>query len=154
LPAELKTLHQAIKKTREDIERFSFNTGVSTFMICVNELSDLGCRKRKILEPLCILLAPYAPHIAEELWQLMGHEQTISHEAFPEWDNKFLVENSYTYPVSFNGKMRFKIEFPIDMSKEEIERAVLSSDEAKKWLGDNPPKKVIVVPKRIINIVI
>jgi leucyl-tRNA synthetase len=152
--AELKVLHRTVKKVREDIERFSFNTAVSTYMICVNELSDLGCNKRRILEPLAILIAPYAPHIAEELWSLMGHRQTITYEVFPEWDDKYLVEDSFLYPVSFNGKLRFKLEFPLDMSKEDIEKAVLEAEEAQKWLQGKPPRKIIVVPKRIINVVV
>jgi leucyl-tRNA synthetase len=152
--AELKILHQTVKKIREDIERFSFNTAVSTFMICVNELSDIKCKKRGILEPLVVLISPYAPHIAEELWQLLGHEGTVSYEDFPEWDGKFLVEDTFLYPVSFNGKLRFKLEFPLDMSKEDIEKAVLEAEEAQKWLEGKPPRKIIVVPKRIINVVV
>lgn len=152
--AELKVLHATIKKVREDIERFSFNTAVSTFMICVNELTDLGCSKRKILEALAILISPYAPHIAEELWHQLGHEQSIAYEKYPEWDEKHLVEDTFLYPVSFNGKLRFKLELPIDMSKEEIEKKVIEAEEAQKWLQGKPPRKVIVVPKRIINVVI
>jgi leucyl-tRNA synthetase len=151
---ELKVLHRTIKKVREDIERFSFNTAVSTFMICVNELSDLGCKKRSILEPLTILISPYAPHIAEELWQLLGHKESVAEATYPEWDEQYLVESTFLYPVSFNGKLRFKMEFPIDMSKEDIEKAVMEAEDAQKWLQGKPPKKVIVVPKRIINIVV
>ncbi|MDT8393713.1 MAG: leucine--tRNA ligase [Bacteroidales bacterium] len=151
---ELKVLHRTIKKVREDIERFSFNTAVSTFMICVNELSDLGCNKKNILEPLAKLISPYAPHIAEELWQLLGNKGSISYSKYPAWEEKYLVEDTFLYPVSFNGKLRFKITFPLDMSKEDIEKAVLSAEEAQKWLEGKPPKKVIVVPKRIINIVV
>ncbi len=151
---ELKILHQTIKKIREDNERFSFNTAVSTFMICVNELSSLACNKRSILEPLAILISPYAPHIAEELWFQLGHTNTLVHEAYPEHNEKFLVEDTFTYPVSFNGKLRFKVEFPLDMGKEEIEKAVLQTEDAQKWLEGKPPRKVIVVPKRIINIVV
>ncbi|HSG67646.1 MAG TPA: leucine--tRNA ligase [Bacteroidales bacterium] len=151
---ELKVLHRTIKKIREDIERFSFNTAVSTFMICVNDLSELGCRKRAVLEPLAILIAPYAPHIAEELWQQCGHKGTITYETYPEWEEKYLVEDTFLYPVSFNGKLRFKLEFPVDLSKEEIEKAVVEAEEAQKWLEGKVPKKVIVVPNRIINVVI
>ncbi|MEN8226334.1 MAG: leucine--tRNA ligase, partial [Bacteroidota bacterium] len=151
---ELKVLHRTIKKVREDIERFSFNTAVSTYMICVNELTDLKCSKRTILEPLAVLLSPYASHIAEELWQQLGHDQTITYEKFPVWDEKYLVENTFLYPVSFNGKLRFKLEFPVDMSKEDIEKAVLETEEAQKWLQGKPPKKMIIVPKRIINVVV
>jgi leucyl-tRNA synthetase len=152
--AELKILHRTIKKIREDIERFSFNTAVSAFMICVNELSDLKCRKKQILEPLAVLIAPYAPHIGEELWHQLGHEDTLTYSAYPEWDGKYLVEETFLYPVSFNGKLRFKLEFPLDMSREDIEKAVLESEEAQRWLENKPPKKVIVVPKRIINVVV
>jgi leucyl-tRNA synthetase len=151
---ELKVLHKTIKKVREDIERFSFNTAVSTFMICVNELSDLACNKKSILEPLTILISPYAPHIAEEIWQLLGNKESIAQATYPEYDAKYLVESMFLYPVSFNGKLRFKMELPIDMSKEDIEKAVLEAEDAQKWLQGKPPKKVIVVPKRIINIVI
>ncbi len=153
-PEELKILHRTIKKVREDIERFSFNTAVSTYMICVNELAELGCNKRKVLEPLCILVAPYAPHIAEELWSRLGHEHSLSSKDFPEWDEKYLIEATFLYPVSFNGKLRFKIEFPVDMSKEDIEKSVLEAEEAQRWLEGKAPRKVIVVPKRIINIVV
>jgi leucyl-tRNA synthetase len=151
---ELKILHRTIKKVREDIERFSFNTAVSTYMICVNELADLGCRKKNILEPLALLVAPYAPHIAEELWLLLGHKGSLAHEDFPEWDEKHLIEDTFLYPVSFNGKLRFKIEFPLDTSKEDIEKAVLEAEEAQRWLEGKPPKKVIVVLNRIINVVV
>lgn len=151
---ELKVLHRTIKKVREDIERFSFNTAVSTFMICVNELSDLGCNKKSILEPLAKLISPYAPHIAEELWHLLGNMDTISYSKYPDWEEKYLIESTFLYPVSFNGKLRFKIMFPLDMSKEDIEKAVVGAEEAQKWLEGKPPKKVIVVPKRIINIVV
>jgi leucyl-tRNA synthetase len=123
-------------------------------MICVNELADLSCRKRKILEPLAVLVSPYAPHIAEELWYQLGHKTTLAYEAFPVWDERYLVENTFLYPVSFNGKLRFKLEFPLDMPKEEIEKAVLQAEEARRWLEGKTPKKIIVVPKRIINVVV
>ncbi len=151
---ELRVLHKTIKKIREDIERFSFNTAVSTFMICVNELSDLDCRKRRVLEPLVILVSPYAPHIAEELWSKLGHKDTLAYEKYPEWHERYLVEDTFEYPVSFNGKLRFKLVLPLDLGKEEIEKAALEAGEAQKWLEGKQPKKVIVVPKRIINIVI
>lgn len=151
---ELKVLHKTIRKIEDDIERFSFNTAVSAFMICVNELTDLKCNKLQILEPLTILVSPYAPHLAEELWQLMGHNETVVKQAFPVCDPKHLVENSFVYPVSFNGKTRFKIELPADLSVTEIEKAVLSSEETLKWIEGQQIKKMIVVPKRIINIVI
>ena len=151
---ELKALHKCIKKVTEDIERFSFNTAVSAFMICVNELNDLNCQKREILEPLCILLAPYAPHIAEELWQKMGHSESVSQAAYPSFDEKHLVESSHKYPVSFNGKMRFMLELPLDLSKEAIEKAVLEHENSQKWLEGKTPKKVIVVPGKIVNLVV
>lgn len=151
---ELKTLHKTIKKVQDDIERFSFNTVVSTFMICVNELTDLKCNKRVILEPLSILISSFSPHIAEELWSLLGHDETVTYATFPELKEEYIKEDSVIYPVSFNGKMRFKISLPADMSKEEVEKTVLDSEEAKKWTEGKTPKKVIVVPKRIVNIVI
>lgn len=151
---ELKTLHKTIKKTREDIERFSFNTAVSAFMVCVNELTDLKCNKKDVLEPLVILISPYAPHIAEEFWKRMGSEMSVVDAKFPVHDEKYLQEDTFEYPVSFNGKMRFKLELPVDMPKEEVEKAVLEAEKAQKWLGGKPPKKVIVVPKRIVNVVV
>ncbi|MEM9024628.1 MAG: class I tRNA ligase family protein, partial [Bacteroidota bacterium] len=151
---ELKALHKAIKKVEEDNERFSFNTVVSTLMVCVNELTDLGCAKRAILEPLAILAAPHAPHIAEELWALMGHEDSITQASWPVLNAGYLVEDSITYPVSFNGKMRFKIEQPVDATKEAIEAAVLAHEAAQKWLDGKAPKRVIVVPKKIVNVVV
>ncbi|MGD1846418.1 MAG: leucine--tRNA ligase [Salibacteraceae bacterium] len=151
---ELKALHQAIKRITEDVERFSFNTPVSHFMVCVNELTDLKCNKRAILEPLVLLLAPYAPHIAEELWRQMGHSESLTHEAYPMLEVKYLIENSISYPVSFNGKMRFKIELPADMGKDDIEKAVLADENAARWLDGKTPRKVIVVPKRIVNVVV
>ncbi len=152
--AELKVLHKTIAKIENDIERFSFNTGVSAFMIAVNELSDLKCNKRAILEPFSVLIAPYAPHIAEELWSLMGHEQSITLAEFPIFNADFVKENNFSYPVSFNGKMRFKLNLPIDLSKEEVEKAVLKAEESQKWLQGKTIRKVIVVPKRIVNIVV
>lgn len=152
--SELKVLHKTIKKIKEDIERFSFNTGVSAFMICVNELTDLKCRKREILEPLSLLIEPYAPHMAEELWHSMGYKTSISHENFPVYNEKYLKENTFSYPVSFNGKMRFKMDLPVDMTKEAIEETVLKAREAQKWLEGKTVQKVIVVPKRIVNIVV
>jgi leucyl-tRNA synthetase len=151
---ELKTLHKTIKKITEDIERFSFNTGVSAFMICANELSDLKCNKREILEPLCVLIEPYAPHIAEELWEKLGHKQSVSRESFPVVNEAHLVESSHKYPVSFNGKMRYTLELPLDMSKEEVEKTVLTHELSAKWLEGKTPKKVIVVPKKIVNVVV
>ncbi len=151
---ELKALHKAIKKLREDIERFSFNTGVSAFMICANELSELKCNKRAILEPLTVLIAPYAPHLAEELWQLLGHDTSVVDANYPEFNEEYLKESNFSYPVSFNGKMRFKIDLPIDMSKDDVEKAVLEAEDSQKWIEGKSIRKVIVVPNRIVNIVI
>ncbi len=151
---ELKALHKCIKKVTEDIERFSFNTAVSTFMICVNELNDLKCNKKEILEPLAVLIAPFTPHIAEEIWNKLGNTQSIYFVKYPKFDESLLVENTHKYPISFNGKMRFTLELPVDMSKEEIENNVLSHELAKKWLDGKSPKKVIVVPKKIVNVVV
>ena len=150
---ELKTLHKTIKKVAEDIENFSFNTSVSTFMIAVNELTAQKCNKRSILEPLLILISPYAPHIAEELWSHLGHNTSISRVDFPLFDSKHLVESSKNYPVSFNGKMRFTLELPLDMSKEEIEKTVLVHEKTLVQLEGRTPKKIIIVPGKIINIV-
>ena len=150
--AELKTLHKTIKKVREDIENFSFNTSIAAFMICLNELGD--CPKREIVEPLVVLIAPFAPHIAEELWHTLGHETSVCDAKYPEVCAEYLVENSYEYPVSINGKMRFKKEFPLDMSNDEITAAVLADPAAQKWTEGRAPKKVIVVKGKIINIVI
>ncbi len=150
---ELKTLHKTIKKVEEDIAHFSFNTSVSTFMIAVNELTAYQCNKRAILEPLAVLIEPYAPHIAEELWENLGHQESISNAAFPEFEAKYLVESSKVYPISFNGKMRFTMELPLDLSKEAIEKAVLSHEKTQKQLAGRTPKKVIVVPGKIVNIV-
>ncbi|HOY32502.1 MAG TPA: leucine--tRNA ligase [Bacteroidales bacterium] len=151
---ELKVLHKTIKKVQEDIERFSFNTAVSTFMICVNELSDLKCNKRAILCDLAIILSPYAPHISEELWCLLGNKESISKAAFPEFNHEYIVENTCTYAVSFNGKMRFTLELPVDMPVSDIEKTVLEHKDAEKWLTGKSPRKVIVVPGKIINIVV
>lgn len=149
----LKTLHKTIKKVQEDIENFSFNTSVSGFMIAVNELSAVKCNERAILESLAVLVSPYAPHIAEELWQALGNEGSISQVAFPEFDAKHLVESSKEYPVSFNGKMRFKIELPMDLSAAEIEKIILADERTIAQLNGNAPKKVVIVPGRVINLV-
>ncbi|WP_108245896.1 leucine--tRNA ligase [Muricauda brasiliensis] len=149
----LKTLHKTIKKVEEDIENFSFNTSVSTFMICVNELTSQKCTSKAVLEPLAILVSPYAPHIAEELWSRLGHTESIAEAPFPMFEEKYLVESSKEYPISFNGKMRFKLELPLDMSKEDIEAAVLAHEKTKEQLQGRDPKKVIVVPGKIVNIV-
>ena len=150
---ELKTLHKTLKKVSEDIENFSFNTSVSTFMIAVNELTALKCNKREILEPLLVLLSPYAPHISEELWSLLGNKASIATANFPVFEAKYLVESTKNYPISFNGKMRFTIELPMDLSKEEIETAVLNDEKTIAQLEGATPKKVIIVPGKIVNIV-
>lgn len=152
--AELKVLHQTIKKVADDIERFSFNTTVSQFMICTNELTELKCHKKAILEPLTVLISSYAPHIAEELWSNFGHKESISKAEYPEFKEEYVKENNFAYPVSFNGKMRFKMELPVDMNPKQVEEAVLANPDAEKWLQGKAPKKVIVVPKRIVNVVI
>jgi leucyl-tRNA synthetase len=152
--AELKTLHKMIKKITEDIERFSFNTSVSNFMICVNELGDLKCNKRAILEPLIICLSPYAPHITEELWSLLGHKESITFATFPLHNEEYLVDDSFTYPISFNGKMRLNIELAATLTVQEIEKEVMSREDVQKYLEGKTPKKIIIVPKKIVNIVI
>ena len=149
----LKALHKTIKKVNEDIQSFSFNTSVSQFMICVNELSSLKCHHKAILEPMAILIAPFAPHIAEELWKHLGHTQSITYAPYPTHDDQYLQEDSKEYPVSFNGKVRFKRAFPTDMPIAEIEQAILADPQTAEQLQGKAPKKVIVVPNRIINVV-
>jgi leucyl-tRNA synthetase len=151
---ELKILHRTIKKIQDDIERFSFNTAVSNFMICVNELSDLKCNKKAILEPLTILIASYAPHLAEELWQNLEHNESISHATFPEFNEGYLVENTFDYPVSFNGKTRFLLTLPLGMPDIEVELAVREARESQKWLESKTIRKIIIVQGKIINVVI
>lgn len=151
----LKTLHKTIQKLHGDLEKFSFNTGVSNFMICVNELTDQKCNNRAVLEQLTVLLSPYAPHITEEIWSLSGYKAgTISKAEFPQFNPDYLVADSFAYPVSFNGKVRFNLEMPATASKEEVEKAALSHEKTTHYLEGKAPKKVIVVPGRIINIVI
>jgi len=149
----LKTLHKTIKKVEEDIENFSFNTSVSTFMIAVNELTAQKCTSVEVLEPLAILISPYAPHIAEELYKKLGHNKSIATAPFPVFDTKHLVESSKAYPISFNGKMRFTLELPLDLSKDDIEAAVMANEKTKHYLEGRTPKKVIIVPGKIVNIV-
>ena len=151
---EYKILHTLIKKVVNDIDNFSFNTSVSQFMIAVNELQKLKTNKRKILEPLAIILSPYAPHVAEELWSKLGHDETIEFAPFPTFDEKYLVEDEIAYPVSFNGKLRFKLNLAADLGIPEIQQAVLADARTKEYLQGNNPKKVIIVPKKIINIVL
>ena len=150
--AEMKTLHKTIKKVREDIENFSFNTSVSAFMICLNELGQ--CRKRAVLEPLAVLIAPFAPHLAEELWETMGHEGSVFDASYPTFDEKHLEESAFEYPVMVNGKLRFKQEYPLSATAAQIEASIVKAEAAQKWLAGKTPKKVIVVPGKIINLVI
>lgn len=153
-PEELKSLHKLIKKVTFDIEHFSYNTSISAFMICVNELSSLKCNKRAILEPLIVLLAPFAPHISEELWHRLGHTTTVCDAQWPVHNEAYLKEDSVTYAISFNGKARFSLELPADLSREEVEKAALGHENSAKWMNGKTPKKVIVVPGKIVNIVI
>ncbi|WP_124979010.1 leucine--tRNA ligase [Nonlabens xiamenensis] len=150
----MRTLHKTIKKVREDIENFSFNTSVSSFMIAVNELTTQSCNSRQVLEPLAILVSPYAPHIAEELWSLLGHDESICTAAFPEFEEQYLVETSKTYPISFNGKMRFTLELPVNASKDELETMVLANDQVQEQLAGKQIRKTIIVPGKIVNFVI
>ncbi|WP_162418962.1 leucine--tRNA ligase [Cyclobacterium roseum] len=150
----LKALHKTIQKVEEDVERHAFNTSVSSFMICVNELSALKCKQREVLEPLLVILSPYAPHIAEALWEKLGHAQSIIHERYPEAEEQYLTEDSHEYPVSINGKMRAKIKLSLSLSRHEIESAALQHEDLQKWIAGKTPKKVIVVPGKIVNIVL
>jgi leucyl-tRNA synthetase len=149
----LKTLHKTIKKVNDDIEGFSFNTSVSQFMIAVNELTAMKCHERSILEPLAILISPYAPHIAEELWEKLGHQMSISTASFPIFNPEYLVESNKEYPVSFNGKMRFTMNLPLNLTKEEIQEIVMNDERTIKQLEGRTPNKVIIVPGKIINLV-
>ena len=151
---ELKTLHKTIKKITEDIERFSFNTSISNFMICVNELTDAKCNKRAVLEPLLICLSPYAPHITEELWKQLGHSESIALAPFPDFNEAYLVDDAINYPVSFNGKVKFNLELPATLTVEEVEAEVRKNENTLKFLDGKEPKKVIVVHKRIVNMVV
>lgn len=152
-PEALKTLHKTIKKVQEDIENFSFNTSVSSFMIAVNELTAMNCHERSILEPLAVLISPYAPHIAEELWERLGHKESISVVPFPRFNPEYLIENNKEYPVSFNGKMRFTINLPLDLTVKEIENIVMADERTIKQLDGKTPNKIIIVPGKIINLV-
>ena len=153
-PEELKALHKLIGKVRTDIEAFSFNTAVSAFMIAVNELTDLKCSKKEILEPLIILLSPFTPHIAEELWEALGHQDSITYASFPEYVEAYTVENNCTYAVSFNGKTRFTVELPVDMSREDVDAHVRGLEQTAKYVAGGNIVKVIVVPGKIVNIVV
>jgi len=152
--AELKTLHRTIKKVEEATERFSFNTAVSQFMICVNELMDLKCNKREILEPLVVLIAAYAPHMAEELWSQLGHQDSVVNAAYPNWEEKYTVDNSKVYPVAINGKTRAEMEFALDASQADIEAAVFANEKIQGYLEGKTPKKIIFVKGKMINIVL
>lgn len=152
--AEFKILHRTIKRIEEDYERFSFNTGVSTFMIAVNDLSDLGCHKKEILQDLLILLNPYAPHITEELWHELGNKTSILNAPFPQLDQKYLIETSYAYPISVNGKKRTEMNIPLDASQTDIEKIIIQNDVIQKWLEGKRPEKVIYVKGRMINVVV
>jgi leucyl-tRNA synthetase len=149
----LKILHKTIKKVTQDIEGFSFNTSVSTFMICVNELTQQSCKSREVLEPLAVLISPYAPHIAEELWELLGNSISIFEVDYPVFKEHYLKEDSKTYPISFNGKMRFTLDLSLDLSKDEIEKIVMADERTNKQLDGRAPKKVIIIPGKIVNIV-
>ena len=151
---ELKALHRTIKKTKDDVESLSLNTSVSSFMICVNELSALKCNKRAILEDLAVIVSPYAPHIAEELWEKLGHTESISYASYPAFNEEYLKEADHEYPIMVNGKMRAKITFPVDKDKAEIEKEVLENEVVVRWLEGQQPKKIIVVPKKIVNVVV
>ena len=152
--AMLKVLHRTIKKTQEDIESYSFNTAVSSFMICVNELTTLTCYHRAVLNDLVVIISPFAPHLAEELWHLLGHTSSVTQASFPSYNEALLIENVYEYPISVNGKLRAKMSFALDMPKEEIEKEVMTSEQIQKWMEGKPLKRVIVVPKKIVNIVV
>jgi leucyl-tRNA synthetase len=153
-PAELKVLHRTIKKIEEDTERFSFNTSISAFMVCVNELNELKCHKREVLEQLLIVLAPYAPHISEELWQRTGHNTTILDAAYPAFDPQFLVESTKEYPVSINGKLRTQINLALDAAPDQVQELVLANPVIQKWMEGKPMKKFIFVKGKMINLVV
>ncbi|HET9431503.1 MAG TPA: class I tRNA ligase family protein, partial [Chitinophagaceae bacterium] len=153
-PAELKVLHNAIRRIENDTDRFSFNTGVSSFMIAVNELSDLKCHKKEVLSPLVILLAPYAPHIAEELWEQLGHVESILDAPYPVFEAKYVTESSKEYPISVNGKTRTTIQISLDAGQEEVENIVLANEVVKKWLEGKAPRKIIFVKGKMVNVVL
>ncbi len=151
--AELKIIHRSIKKITDDIERFSFNTCISAFMICVNELQTLKCRKAEVLDPLVRLLAPFAPFITESLWKALGHQSSVHTATFPTYEAKYLVDDTFDYPIQENGKMRFNLTMPIKASKEELESLVLANDKVQQLQAGRSLKKIIVVPGRIVNLV-
>ena len=151
---ELKALHKTIKKVESDIESFSYNTSVSTFMICVNELTSLKCNKRQILEPLVVALSPFAPHICEELWKLCGHKGSIIDAQFPVWDEKLTLDNTKTYPVAINGKTKFTVDLPADASAQEVENQIRNHQRLQPFVEGKTIKKVIVVPGKMVNFVV
>jgi len=152
--AELKVLHKTIKKVSEDIERFSFNTSVSQFMICVNELSTLNCHKRAILEPLAVTICAFAPHLAEELWHQLGHDDSVVLASFPKYEERYVVDNSKKYPVAVNGKTRVEMEFALDAAEDYVKQEVLADETIQKWLEGKEPKKFIYVKGKMINVVV
>jgi leucyl-tRNA synthetase len=153
-PQQLKILHKTIKKIEEDTERFSFNTAVAAFMVCVNELSDLNTHNKAILEPLVILLAPYAPHVAEELWHVLGNTTSVVEANFPKWDAQYLVESEKAYPVSVNGKLRTTIAISLEASQAEVEQITMQNEIVQKWVEGKPIKKFIFVKGKMINVVV
>jgi leucyl-tRNA synthetase len=151
---EYKVLHKTIQKVEQDIENLSFNTSVSEFMICVNALTQLKCHKKEILEQLLVVLSPFAPHISEELWQILGNKESIIYASYPVFNADFIKEDAYEFPIMVNGKMRTKIKFALDKNPKEIETEVLNNEVVQKWLEGKVPKKIIVVPKKIVNVVV
>ena len=152
--AELRILHKTIKKIGEDIERFSLNTSVSQFMICVNELTTLGCHKRSILEPLAVAICPFAPHIAEELWHQLGYDSSVVTAAFPEYEERYVTDNTKIYPVAVNGRTRIEMEFPLDAEESTVRQDVLADETIQKWMEGKEPKKFIYVKGKMINVVV
>ena len=150
----MKVLHRTIKKIEEDTERFSFNTAVSAFMIAVNDLTDLKCHKKEIIEPLLILLTPYAPHIAEELWSLLDNKNSVVDAGYPRFEEKYVAESSKEYPISINGKLRTTMNISLDAAQPEIEKIVLENDVVQKWLEGKQPKKIIFVKGKMVNVVV
>lgn len=151
---ELKSIHKLIKKVSADIEAFSYNTSISAFMICVNELTALKCRNKAVLSDLVVLIAPFAPHLAEELWEVLGHTTSVCDAQWPLCNEEYLKEDTVKYTISFNGKARFTMEFPADADNDTIQQAVMNEEQSQKWIEGKTPKKVIIVPKKIVNIVL
>src|SRR5690606_34210237 len=152
--SERRILHRTLQKIEIDMERFSFNTSVSSLMICVNELTSLSCHKREILEPLVIALSPFAPHISEELWSKLEHSESVHHAPFPEVNPEWIREKTKKYPIAINGKTREELEFALDMEESELAKALLAHERVQKWVQGKEPKKIIYVPGRMINIVL